>query len=47
MKKKDLKEFNEIIQICSVCGKIDTYKNDGHDCDEEIYRQSNEDNLWK
>ena len=27
-----LKEFNSVIQVCSECGKIDVYKNDGHTC---------------
>ena len=35
MIKKDLKDFNEVIQVCPECGKIDVYKNDGHECDRE------------
>jgi len=42
IKKKDktgLKPFNSVIQICEVCGKIDAYKGDKHNCNDEIIRQ--------
>ena len=32
-KKKELKEFGPVIQICPSCGKMDVYKNDWHYCD--------------
>lgn len=41
MKKKELKPLNHVIQICPVCNKIDAYKDDGHNCEEEIRRQEN------
>jgi len=41
MKKKELKKLNAVIQVCS-CGKVDAYKDDGHDCGMEIARQENE-----
>ena len=31
--KKKLKPFNEIIQVCPKCGKVDVFLNDGHTCD--------------
>lgn len=31
MKRKDLKPLNSVVQICD-CGKVDAYKDDGHDC---------------
>lgn len=31
MKKEDLKPLSPAIQICD-CGKVDAYKDDGHDC---------------
>ena len=41
--KYNLKPFGEIIQICPECGKVDAYKNDGHDCIAYIQAQkSNE-----
>jgi hypothetical protein len=33
MTKKDLKPFGAVIQRCPECGKIDVYKDDGHDCE--------------
>jgi hypothetical protein len=43
MSKEKLKPLNSIIQICPICGKVDVYLNDGHDCETEIKRQeSNE-----
>lgn len=32
MTKDDLLPFNSVIQNCPICGKVDVYKNDGHDC---------------
>lgn len=40
--KKDLKPFNAVIQICPDCGKIDVYKDDGHECDREYQDYLNE-----
>lgn len=42
MKKEDLKPFNAVIQICPECGKLDAYKDDGHDCGDELARQENQ-----
>lgn len=33
--KKDLEPFNEVIQICPDCGKVDVYLDDGHECNYE------------
>ena len=38
--KKDLLPLNNIIQICPECGKVDVYKDDGHDCTQ--HRQAEE-----
>lgn len=38
-KWKKLKKFGAVIQICDGCGKVDAYKNDGHNCGQEILRQ--------
>lgn len=40
MKKKELKKLNSVIQVCD-CGKVDAYKDDGHDCG--VYLARNED----
>ena len=29
---KPLEPFNAVIQVCPKCGKVDVYKDDGHDC---------------
>ena len=42
MKKEELKELNSVIQICD-CGKVDAYKDDGHNCNVEIQRQEAQD----
>ena len=42
MKKEELKEFNAVIQICPECGKIDAYKDDGHDCAAQLARKANQ-----
>jgi hypothetical protein len=34
-----LKSLNSVIQICSICGKVDAYKNDMHSCGDELIRQ--------
>lgn len=31
--KKELEPFNEVIQVCPKCSKVDVYKDDGHTCD--------------
>jgi hypothetical protein len=40
MKKEELKELNEVIQICD-CGKVDAYKGDGHNCEDYVNRIDN------
>jgi len=30
--KNDLLPLGPVIQICPDCGKVDVYKNDGHEC---------------
>ena len=37
--KDNLKPLGAIIQVCPVCGKVDAYKDDGHDCGAEMRRQ--------
>lgn len=32
MTERKLNPFNELIQICPYCRKVDVYKDDGHDC---------------
>ena len=39
-KPSEMKPLNELIQVCPICGKIDAYKDDGHDCYEEINNRS-------
>jgi hypothetical protein len=39
MNKKKLEPLNAVIQVCPICGKVDAYKNDGHNCDAEYRRQ--------
>jgi hypothetical protein len=34
-----LKPLGPVIQVCSVCNKVDVYLGDGHDCGQEIERQ--------
>jgi hypothetical protein len=34
--------YNEFIQICKVCEKIDAYAGDGHSCLDEIIRKEDE-----
>lgn len=39
---RELKPFDlNIIQVCPFCGKVDTYKDDGHSCEAEKQRQEN------
>ena len=35
MSKEQLKEWNNVIQVCPDCGKVDVYKDDGHFCNRE------------
>ena len=42
MEKKKLKELNSVIQICD-CGKVDAYKDDGHDCGQARQNQEAQD----
>jgi hypothetical protein len=42
--KDELKDLHAVIQICD-CGKIDAYKDDGHDCVDEIAKQINRGDL--
>lgn len=37
------KPFQQVIQICDVCGMVDAHANDGHDCDYQLWRQEMED----
>lgn len=39
MATDELKPLNSVIQVCPVCGKIDVYKDDGHECDKEFQEQ--------
>lgn len=44
---KKLKKFTlEEIQVCTRCGKVDVYKNDGHSCADYFNRQYNQDREW-
>lgn len=40
-KKKYLKPFNSVIQVCPCCGKVDVYKNDGHSCSNHLANEEN------
>ncbi len=40
--KKQLKKINSVIQICPICGKVDVYKNDNHDCIQSAQNQINQ-----
>ena len=31
LEEEQLKPLNNVIQVCLICGKVDAYKNDGHD----------------
>jgi len=42
----ELKPLNAVIQQCPICGKIDAYKGDGHNCNDEIIRFQNEESRW-
>jgi hypothetical protein len=37
--KEDLLPFNAVIQNCPMCGKVDVYKNDWHDCGAYLQNQ--------
>jgi len=39
MKKSKLKKLSSAIQVCDLCGKVDAYKGDKHNCDPE-YQES-------
>ena len=39
MKKSKLKKLSSVIQVCDLCGKVDVYKGDKHNCDPE-YQES-------
>lgn len=41
-----LKPFNSVIQACPRCGKVDVYKDDGHDCDACLRHVESEDCMW-
>ena len=34
-KKRELKPYNAVIQVCPICHKVDVYKDDGHYCNAE------------
>ena len=40
---EDLKPFNGKIQVCPVCGKVDVYKDDGHNCFLHLQKERNND----
>lgn len=40
-KRYRLTPLNTIIQVCYICGKVDAYQNDGHNCKEETLKQEN------
>lgn len=35
---RKLRPFNSVIQICSICHKVDVYKGDNHSCSDYISR---------
>ena len=37
--KSKLKKLSSVIQVCDLCGKVDAYKGDKHNCDPE-YQES-------
>lgn len=39
--KAELKPLNAVIQVCPICGKVDVYKDDGHECDKNLQDQRN------
>lgn len=43
---EQLKPFNSVIQVCPICKKIDAYKGDNHNCNEEMIRQIESSYLW-
>lgn len=43
IQKDELKPLNSVIQVCPNCGKIDVYKDDGHECDRNLQEQRNRD----
>lgn len=45
----ELEELSEVIQMCPKCGKIDVYKNDGHDCSavDKAERENRNDQYYK
>jgi len=48
MKKSDLLPLNAVVQICPECGKVDAYKNDGHNCMDYILNQERSEILdWR
>ena len=38
-KNRGLEPLNSRIQVCPNCGKVDAYKNDGHNCFQHIQNQ--------
>lgn len=44
--KENLKPLNNIMQVCSVCGKVDIDKNNSHSCMAEAQKQMNDDYYW-
>ena len=36
---RELQPLNAVIQVCPICHKVDVYKDDGHDCEQEDERQ--------
>ena len=42
-KRQGLTTYNAVIQICQLCGKVDAYAGDNHDCDYEYRERMRED----
>ncbi len=41
-----LKPFNEVIQVCPVCGKVDVYLHDGHSCSDYLDNEESRNYLY-
>ena len=42
-KRQGLTTYNAVIQICQLCGKVDAYAGDNHECDSEWRERMRED----
>jgi len=43
---KELKNKGNIIPVCSVCGKVDSVKGDGHSCFDHIQQKESNEYYW-